>query len=259
MSPTVRLTPSLTPPSPTTNGTTRITTSGAPRLGPRARTHTVHPPTARPLPLDTVPRPLLTTALPKTATETMPGPSSLTALVPTPDTANLTIPLMPSPTTTSPTQRRPRPPIDSGLKATNQKRKKSTRAISTMMNTRRSPRKITTPGEEIKNTKRISHTIRLTLNPTVLSLTMNGTTPTTTSMEPNLGARERMPTAPLLTANPPPPERASPTAMTKRTTLTMKRPLTTTTPPGIPRTLTLGPRLATVPTRTPDTASLTTP
>ncbi len=267
MNPTVRLMPSLTPPSPMTNGTTRIATSTAPRLGPRARTRTVHPPTATPLPLTTArataratvsPRPLLTTALPRATTETMHGPSRLTAMMQTQDTASLTIPLKPSLTTTSPTQRGLRPPIISGLRARSPRMSTLTMNITQTMTTTQTMN--TTPGEEIRSTKRISPTIRPTPNPMVLNLTMNGTTPTTANGEPNLGTRERMPTEPLLTANLPPQERTILTAImiVMTTTMTKTRPPTTTKPPRNPRTMMLGPRLATVPTRMPDTASPTT-
>ena len=126
-----RPTPSLMPPSLTTNGTTRITTSGALKPGAKTEMSTELQAMARPLPLPTLtdtatvvllardttanratvarlPRagraPLPPTVLPRVATTTMPGPSKPTDLTTTPDGASHSTPSMPSPTTVNGTQ-----------------------------------------------------------------------------------------------------------------------------------------------------------
>merc|ERR1719510_2200740 len=107
---TTRPGPSPTTPSPMTNGTTRTTISGAPRLGVRTETSTVPPPSARLPPTSTgmataVREPRLP---PPRAARPRPSSTSLTATA-TVDTANNTVATLDN--KSLPLTRRPPPPL----------------------------------------------------------------------------------------------------------------------------------------------------
>lgn len=288
MSLTTRPAPNNTKLSPTTNGTTATMMNIMLRLGLRATTASMRPPTALlpPPPLQatentTVPpaRPPTATMPPSPTPTRMLGLSKQVANRPHPGLENLTTPSMPSLMTTRPTPRRLKPTTASGLRrpqtaklrqpastvkmlphpttrmATTESHTAPTRLQPTASTLARAETTTVMPGAETRSSKSILHMTRPPPRNMEPSLTTNGTTkiPHTTVSRRGTKTPTRM--LPLLTAKPPP---KLPLPTVKVHTV-LRRPRAPMVLPLLNTATTLGLRMLPAKTTHPDMASLTIP